>query len=106
MVSLVALNTISSTLWLQNISSSNNNVVIDDGGAASIGGQQIITIPDPITGEPVQHLVQTIIDPETGQQTEVITNLTTNTVSGITISMKCHLRTDVTTCTNMILIAL
>ena len=90
MVSLVALNTIPSTLWLQKVSSSNIDVVIDGGGAASIGGQQIITIPDPITGEPVQHLVQTIIDPETGQQTEVITNLTTNTVAGITISMKCQ----------------
>ena len=85
------MNTIPSTLWLLCDSYSNIDVVIDGGGAASIGGQQIITIPDPITGEPVQHLVQTIIDPETGEQTEVITNLTTNTVSGITISMKCYL---------------
>ena len=97
------MNTIPSTSWLQNVSSSNIDVVIDGGGAASIGGQQIITIPDPITGEPVQHLVQTIIDPETGEQTEVITNLTTNTVSGITMSMKCRLHTYFTTCTNMIL---
>ena len=41
-------------------------------------------IPDPITGEPVQHLIQTVTDPLTGKSTQKITNLSTNTTSGMT----------------------
>ena len=52
--------------------------------------QQTITIPDPITGEPVQHLIQTVIDPLTGKSSQKITNLSTNTTSGMTSFISCH----------------
>ena len=36
------------------------------------GGQQIITVPDPITGHPVQQIIQTLIDPVTGQSKQIM----------------------------------
>ena len=42
------------------------------GGGVSAGNTQIVTVTDPVTGQPVQQLIQTQIDPSTGQATQVV----------------------------------
>ena len=39
------------------------------------GNQQIITVTDPATGQPVQQIMQTQIDPKTGKAVQVATPL-------------------------------
>ena len=41
------------------------------GGVGGGGATQIVTITDPVTGQPVQQIIQTQIDPKTGQATQV-----------------------------------
>ena len=38
----------------------------------------IMTVTDPITGQPVQQVVQTIIDPNTGETSQILTNPNSN----------------------------
>jgi len=42
------------------------------GAGVSAGNTQIVTVTDPVTGQPVQQLIQTQIDPSTGQATQVV----------------------------------
>ena len=48
--------------------SPNSNVAGNVSGAAAI---QVITVADPVTGEPVQQMVQSVVDPSTGQTIQV-----------------------------------
>ena len=51
------------------------------------GNQQIITVTDPATGQPVQQIMQTQIDPKTGKAVQVATPLpsSSNNVQAITV---------------------
>ena len=42
-------------------------IVYFSGAQAGAGPTQIVTVTDPVTGQPVQQLIQTIQDPSTGQ---------------------------------------
>jgi len=48
--------------------SPNSNAAGNVSGAAAV---QVITVADPVTGEPVQQMVQTVVDPSTGQTIQV-----------------------------------
>lgn len=41
------------------------------GNVSSGAAVQVITVADPVTGEPVQQMVQTVVDPSTGQTIQV-----------------------------------
>jgi hypothetical protein len=43
-----------------------------------VTGATIMTVTDPITGQPVQQVVQTIIDPNTGETSQILTNPNSN----------------------------
>ena len=51
-------------------------------------GVQIITVPDPITGQPVQKVIQTVIDPTTGLSSQVMMPM--NEVGSKLLRMKFH----------------
>ena len=43
-----------------------------------VTGATIMTVTDPITGQPVQQVVQTIIAPNTGETSQILTNPNSN----------------------------